>query len=237
MNNSLIRLLSCAAIIGGLLFSTSCDEVEDLFENIPLTETEVVNGLKEALTVGIDTSVTVASATNGYFGNQLVKVLLPDEADPIIDAIQFIPGSDQLIDELVLKLNRAAESAATQATPIFVNAITNITIDDGFSILNGGNNAATNYLQTNTQTQLYTAFKPDIENALIQVGAQQVWGEVIDLYNDIPFLPEANADLADHTTTRALDGLFHYVAEEEADIRTNANARVTDLLERVFGNQ
>ena len=148
----------------------------------------------------------------------------------------FLRGANALLDELEKKLNRAAEEAADEARPIFIDAITQITIDDAFSILNGSNDAATLYLEGKTAAQLYTAFKPDIENALTMVGAQQAWNEVIDLYNTVPFVTPVNADLADHTTNRALDGLFHLVAEEETKIRTDASHQVNETLQKVFGD-
>jgi len=200
-----------------------------------LTEAEVAEGLREALKVGTDTAVAQGSKQDGYFMNQAIKVLLPEEAKPLLDAVSLVPALQPLIDNLILKLNRAAEAAAPKAKDIFIDAILAITIDDAFAILNGNNDAATQYLMGKTFTSLYGLFKPDIETALTSVGAQQAWTEVIDVYNTVPLVDPVNADLADHTTNKGLDGLFHLVAEEEGKIRTDASHRVNDVLEKVFG--
>ncbi len=234
--------------LGSLLFvSPSCEDFD--FNDLPLglTEEEVVSALKEALKVGTDSSVVTANVLNGYFGNEIIKILLPDELNQVQSFINnelgFLPGiqdeAQNLIDNLVLKLNRAAENAAVKAKPIFFDAITGITIDDGFAILEGTEDAATNYLQTNTNENLYTSFKPDIQNALEDVQAQQIWQQLFTLIENYDFLnlvsDDINPDLADYTTNKALGGLFHLVAKEEKNIRENVEARVTDLLEKVFG--
>jgi len=213
---------------------SSCDEVLDYFN---LSDAEVAQALKEALTVGTDTSVSRGAAVNGYFGNQLIKILLPPEAQPIISAVSVIPGGQSLIDNVVLKLNRAAEDAATKATPIFVDAITGITITDAMGILQGNNDAATQYLKGATQAEINAIFRPYIEESLETVGAQSAWAQLTSTYNSIPFVTPVSTDLAGYTTTKATDGLFVMVAEEEAKIRDNAEHQVSDLLKRVFGGQ
>ena len=146
-----------------------------------------------------------------------------------------VPGGDDLIDAFIVSLNRAAEDAADEAKPIFIDAITNITFDDAMNILNGSDTAATGYLRVNTFNGLYDAFKPDIQNSLENVGAQQIWGDVIDLYNSIPFTEDVNTDLADYTTNKGLDGLFILVGQEEMKIRTDIEHQVSQLLQDVFG--
>jgi hypothetical protein len=141
-----------------------------------------------------------------------------------------------LVDEFVESMNHAAEDAADEAAPIFKDAITNISFDDAMGILNGADTSATNYLRINTFSDLYTAFKPDIQNSLEGVGAQQAWEDVIDLYNTIPFTDDVTTDLADYTTNKGLNGLFHLVGEEEIKIRTDIEHQVTSLLQEVFGN-
>lgn len=205
-----------------------------------LTNTDVVAGLKEALTVSTDTSTTRLSTVNGYFANQAVKILLPPEAAAVETTLRSIPGvGDAVVDDLLLKMNRAAETAATEAGPIFKNAITNITFTDAMNILNGPDDAATQYLKTQTYTQLQTAFQPHIETALTSVGAQQVWNTVTTTYNSwndfIPGTTDINDDLASYTTQKALDGLFHLVAIEEGKIRNEVNHQVSELLQKVFG--
>lgn len=205
-----------------------------------LTNSDVVAGLKEALTVSTDTSTTKLSRPNGYFADVAVKILLPPEAQAVESTLRSIPGvGNVLVDQLILQMNQAAETAATEAGPIFKNAITNITFNDAVNILHGADDAATQYLKTQTYTQLNGAFKPHIETALTTVGAQQTWNTVTttyNTYNDILGLQDINDDLADHTTNKALDGLFHVVAIEEGKIRNDINHRVSELLQQVFGN-
>lgn len=211
---------------------SSCDEVLDYL----LSDGEVAEALKEALTVGTDTSVARGSAVNGYFGNQLIKILLPPEADPILSAAGTF-GLQGLVDELILKMNRAAEMAATEATPILIDAITGITIEDAMGILNGNDDAATQYLKGASQEQIITAFRPHILDALETVGAQTAWNTLTTNYNSLPLVTPVNTDLADHTTRKATDGLFVMVAEEETKIRNDVSHQVSDLLQRVFGSQ
>lgn len=207
-------------------FLTSC-------EKTGLTEEEVAAALREALKVGTDTAVARLHKTDGYFGDPLVKILLPPEAQTAAGVVEsIIPG---LTDQLVLKINRAAENAAIEAKPIFFEAITSLTIQDAFAILNGPQNAATQYLKEKTSTQLFTAFQPKIQQSLESVGAQQLWTEFTTVYNSLPLVPPIPDNLASYSTQKALDGLFLYIEKQEAKIRTDASARVTDLLRKVFG--
>lgn len=212
---------------------------EDLSDN--LSDEEVVAGLKEALRVGSDSSVTEAHKTDGYYGNALLRIAFPPEATNVMTTVSNItilgqPVGQTAVNGFVLKLNRAAEDAADEAGPIFLNAITNMTIMDGVNILMGADDAATRYLETNTYTSLKTAFRPDIVNSLNRVGAQDAWEEVTTMYNTVSSNP-VNTDLADYTTGKALDGLFVLVAGEELKIRKDPAARVTDLLQKVFAEQ
>ncbi|MCF8257541.1 MAG: DUF4197 domain-containing protein [Flavobacteriales bacterium] len=232
---ALISLMVGLFGIGASL--SSCDEILDYLQ---LSDAEVAQALKEALTVGTDTSVARGSVEDGYFGNQIIKILLPPEAQPILSVINSVPGGQSLVNEVVLKVNRAAEQAAVEATPIFVNAITSITIADAMAILNGNDDAATQYLKGATQEEIITAFRPHIVSSLESVGAQSAWETLTTNYNAVaPFLgqPQVNTDLADHTTRKATDGLFVMVAEEETKIRTDVSHQVSALLQRVFGSQ
>ncbi|MCB9245622.1 MAG: DUF4197 domain-containing protein [Flavobacteriales bacterium] len=224
----------------------SCDELDTIIEDAGLTNEEVVAGLRSALTVGTDTSVTTLSAVDGYFGDELVKILLPEEAAVIVSNISKVPGGNLLIDQAILAVNRAAEDAAVEARPIFVNAISGITIEDGFAILNGGERAATDYLRTNTETGLRASFQPRIANSLGKklvgnVSAESTYAALIDAYNKaslngILFPQVKTNSLTEHTTERALNGLFLKVADEEFNIRTKASHRVNDILVKVFGS-
>ncbi len=220
-------------------FFTSCEELPF---DLPLSQSEVAAGLREALKVSSDTSVNHASKEDGYYANMAIRILLPPEVQNAQNIINNIPGGTTLTNQLMVKLNRAAEHAADKATPILIDAITNITITDALSILNGSDSAATIYLKAATFSSLKASFKPDIQNSLQAVGAQQTYSTLTTNYNDyvtpLPFLnaPPINTDLADYTTGKALDGLFHYVAKEEEKIRRDPLHRVTALLKRVFGN-
>lgn len=218
---------------------SSCDQIVDVLEDL-LSEGDATEALKEALRVGSDTAVSSGSAVDGYFANQAIKILLPPEGQTIVNVINQVPGvGPALVDEVVLKLNRAAEDAAPQASGILLNAITNITIVDAINIVNGQNDAATMYLRGQTQDTIATLFQPHIENSLDQVGAQSAWGTLTSNYNTVaPILgqPQVNTDLADYTTNKALDGLFHLVAEEEGKIREDPVHRVSEILEQVFGD-
>jgi Protein of unknown function (DUF4197) len=206
-----------------------------------LTDAEIVSGLKEALEVGTDTSSTRLHAQDGYYGNPKVKIPFPSNVQYVADALMNFhllgqPVGATAVNALILKLNRAAEGAADKAKPIFLSAITNMTVTDGLTILMGNDTAATSYLKGQTYTDLKTAFKPDIETSLNQVGAQAAWNDVTNYYNLISTNP-VNTDLADHTTGKALDGLFVLIAEEELKIRTDVSYRISDLLKKVFAEQ
>lgn len=225
---------------------TRCDKAEEVLTG--LTEQDVVQGLKSALTVGTDTAVFQLNRVDGYFGNQLLKILLPEEASIISDNIGYIPGGQELIDELVLRMNRAAEDAASSATPVFVNAITSMTISDAFGILNGNDTAATHYLRQKTYPGLYDAFKPIIGESLSKpivegISANEAWENLTTPYNEfansfpgqILGLTPVNTSLTDHVTRKGLNGLFIKVSEEEKAIRTDPLARVNAILQKVFG--
>jgi hypothetical protein len=200
-----------------------------------LSNSEIVAGLKEALNVGTKNSANKLSTLNGYFGNQLIKILMPPEARKVESALRSV-GMGNLVDKAILSMNRAAEDAAQKSVPIFANAITSMTIQDGVSILRGGNGAATNYLKSKTTAQLTTAFRPVINGSLAKVGATKYWTEVINVYNRLPTVKQKiNPDLTAYVTERALNGLFVTISDEENKIRSNPAARVTDLLKKVFG--
>jgi hypothetical protein len=235
-----------------LLFS--CETLQQLIPldtPVGLSNEEIIRGLKEALRIGADTSVTKLQRVNGYFSDQAVKIMLPQEAQVITQNLSVLPGGQLLIDEVTKKINRAAEDAAVEAKPIFMNAITSISITDGLSILNGGNNAATNYLRQRTYSSLHSAFQPKIAASLNKaiiggVSAESAYKELVAKYNMAVTAanlignnyPRVTSNsLSEYTTQRALDGLFVKVAEEESDIRQKASARVTDILKKVFGRQ
>lgn len=228
------------ALLGGLtLLTPSCDVLMEMSEgmqmNMPLTEAEVSNGLKEALRVGIKNAVTQTSATDGYLSNSLIRIPFPPEAQKVKDALNNI-GMSNLVQQFEESMNHAAENASAKATDIFVDAISKMTITDAMSILKGSDDAATQYLHRTTGTQLEAAFTPIVEDALESVQVTQYWTDITSAYNQIPFVSPVNTDLTGYVTHSAIDGLFVMVANEEKEIRENPQARVNDILKRVFGS-
>ena len=204
----------------------------------PLTNAEVISGLREALNIGIENSVKSTSVVDGFMNNAEIRLPFPPDAEKVKEkALDF--GLDNQVDKFETTLNRAAEEASKEALPIFINAIKNMTVQDGFAILNGGNGAATDYLKNQTRTQLKEAFMPKVKDAISKVKLTEYWNPIISKYNTyakLRGLDEVNPDLDEFVTEKAIDGLFHMVKKEEDKIRLDPMARVTDLLNRVFGS-
>ncbi|WP_298497119.1 DUF4197 domain-containing protein [uncultured Algibacter sp.] len=218
----------------------SCAELQQVVNQLPqsgeLGNAEIASGLRQALDFGIDKQVTKLTQTDGFFKNELVKILLPEELSKVDKALRDI-GLSNLADEGLKVLNRAAEDAVKEATPIFIDAVKGITFDDAKNILLGNNDAATQYLTTKTQDALYAKFNPVIKNSFSKVGADEIWSNLINKYNSIPFTNNVNPDLTDYVTGEALKGVYTMIAVEEKDIRTKASSRTTDLLKKVFSLQ
>jgi len=221
----------------------SCAEMTSVLEGVnkvtenganPLTNSEVISGLKEALTVGTNNSTSLTSKLDGFYKNPDIFIPFPKEVTKVKEKIEAI-GMKSQVDNFVMTLNRAAESASKEAAPIFINAITSMSISDGFAILRGENNAATNYLRKTTSNQLRAKFSPVVKNSIDKVHVTKYWNPIINTYNKIPFIDKQNANLDEYVTTKAMDGLFLMIEKEEKDIRANPIARVSDLLKRVFG--
>jgi len=194
----------------------------------------IAAGLKEALSIGAEAAAKNLSSVDGYFANAAVKILMPDEAKKVEEKLRAI-GLGKQVDDAILSMNRAAEDAAKSATPIFVNAIRQMSIQDAASILKGGDDAATGYLKSKTTSQLTEAFRPVIEKSLEKVDATKYWNAVFSAYNKVS-LKKVNPDLGAYVTEKALSGIFYQVAQEELKIRKDPLARTTDLLKSVFGN-
>jgi hypothetical protein len=201
----------------------------------PLTNDEVINGLKEALKVGTNNSAAASSKTDGFYQNPKIKIPFPEDAQKVKDRMISL-GMQSQVDKFELTLNRAAEEAAKDAAPIFTKAITDMSIGDGFSILKGQNNAATKYLQDKTTSDLYQKFKPTVNNATQKVELTKAWNPIISVYNELPGVEQVNPDLNDFVTKKAMEGLFKLIADEELKIRQDPTARVSDILKRVFDN-
>lgn len=201
-----------------------------------LSNEDIVAGLKEALSVGARNSSEKLSSVDGFFGNAMIKVLMPEEARKVESTLRNV-GLGNMVDNAILSMNRAAEQASKSAAPIFVDAITSMSIGDAMGILRGNDSAATSYLKGKTTPQLTTAFKPVIDNALASTNATKYWKDVFETYNKLPTtFNKVNTDLSSYVTERALTGLFYQVALEEQKIRRDPAARVTDILKKVFGN-
>jgi uncharacterized lipoprotein YajG len=218
-----------------------CAELQQITSQLPqnsgiLSNTDIANGLKAALNNGIDKQVSKLTSTDGFFRNEMVKILLPEELQKVDKGLRNI-GLSSLADEGIKMLNRAAEDAVKEATPIFVDAVKQMTFNDAKNILMGSENAATSYLQNTTSTALYSKFNPVIKNSFSKVGADKVWENIITKYNALPLVQKVNPDLTDYTTNKAMEGVFKMIAVEEKEIRTNLNARTSDVLKRVFAMQ
>lgn len=220
---------------------TSCAELQGIANQIPKTistspQLDIAAGLRQALDLGIDRQVTLLTRTDGFYKNSLVKIKEPAELQKVDQALRDI-GLGSLADKGILALNRAAEDAVKEATPIFVNAVKTITFNDAKSILLGKSNAATTYLTTKTENALYNKFKPVIKQSFDKVGANKIWTTIISKYNSIPFTQDINPNLTDYVTKEALKGVYKMIAIEESNIRTKVNSRSTDLLRKVFALQ
>jgi uncharacterized protein DUF4197 len=200
-----------------------------------LSSGEIVSGLKEALSLGAKKSGDKLSATDGFYKDAAVKILLPKQVQNVESKMKML-GLGKLVDDAELRMNRAAEDASKTAAPIFLDAIKKMTITDALNILRGADTAATGYLRKTTSTSLTTAFRPIIEESLKKVDAAKYWKDVFSAYNKFTSNP-VDTDMNSYVTAKALDGLFYYVAQEEVNIRKNPAARVTDILKSVFGNK
>lgn len=218
-----------------------CAELQDIAGQMPggeygVSNAEIGSGLRQALDLGIDKQVTKLTQEDGFFKNELVRISLPPELQKVDRTLRDV-GLSSLADEGLKVLNRAAEDAVKEATPIFVGAVREITFTDARNILLGNDIAATTYLTEKTTTPLYGKFNPVIKTSLDRVGATEVWTNIIDRYNSLPLTSKVNPDLADYVTNEALKGVYTMIAIEEKEIRNNFAARTTGLLKRVFALQ
>lgn len=197
---------------------------------------DIAAGLKEALNKGVTEQVSKLTKTDGFYKNEAVKILMPEELLKVDRTLRKM-GMSTLADDGIKALNRAAEDAVKEATPIFVSSIKNMTITDAKSILMGNENSATTYLQKSTTTALYDKFSPVVQTSLGKVGADLIWASIIKRYNTIPFVKTINPDITDYVTNKSLDGVFKMITVEEKNIRTNLNARTSDVLKKVFALQ
>ncbi|WP_093669382.1 DUF4197 domain-containing protein [Tenacibaculum sp. MAR_2009_124] len=217
-----------------------CSELQKVVNQIPtqgaLTQEQIGKGLREALDNGIQHQVSKLTAVDGFYRNELVKILLPEELRVVDKGLRKI-GLGRLADEGLKAINRTAEDAVKTATPIFIGAVKDITFADAKNILLGEQNAATAYLQGKTNQKLYGEFQPVIRRSFAKVGADKIWNNLISKYNSIPFVKKVNPNLTDYVTKQALDGVYTMIAVEEKGIRDKVGLRNTALLKRVFALQ
>jgi hypothetical protein len=233
------------AILAAFIIAlTGCAELNETLKQLPqdprttssIGDVRIGAALKEALQVGTDNAVKLTGRPDGYFRNEAIKILLPEQLRSLGNGLRAV-GLGAQVDELVLGMNRAAERAAPQARQIFWDAIGAMTIDDARKILAGGDTAATDYFKARTSGALTAAFKPIVETSMREVGVTRQYTELYRRAQAIPFLNVEAYDLDRYVVTRALDGLFHVVGEQEKKIRTDPAARVTELLRDVFGRR
>ncbi|MEN9522135.1 MAG: hypothetical protein RL065_512 [Bacteroidota bacterium] len=238
-----LLLASCVAL-AGCDGSIKSQDVWKAIDNVAtemnngnggLTNDQVIAGLKEALNRGTISGSNKLMSIDGFFKDAAVKILIPPEAKNVESKLRAI-GLNDLCDKAILTINRGAEKAAGEATPIFSNAIKQMSISDAMGILKGGGTSATDFLKRTCTTQLTTAFRPVVENSLKSSDATKYWGDVMSAYNKIPLVTPVNSDLTGYVTQKAIDGLFLKIADEEKNIRTNPAARATALLQKVFGS-
>jgi len=218
----------------------ACAELQQVVNQLPnsgiITNDQIAGGLKEALNNGITNQVSTLAIKDGFFKNELVRILLPEELQKVDNTLRKI-GLSKVADEGLKVLNRAAEDAVGEAIPIFVDAIKGMTFADAKNILMGDKNAATMYLKTKTSEALYQKFQPIINSSFTKVGADKIWNDLITKYNNLPLTNDVNPDLTDYVTGEALKGVFTMVEVEEKEIRAEVGKRTSDLLKKVFALQ
>lgn len=225
-----------------LVLPANAGLMDDLIKGAGLGEksgpgdSQIIAGLKEALSIGTGNAVTSTSKTNGYFGNQAIKILMPEKIRKVASVLGKV-GYQEEVDDFVLSMNRAAEKAAPRAKAIFIESIRQMTIEDARKILDGGDTAATEYFKAKTSGKLYEAFQPIVSSSMNEVGTTRSYKEMMGTYTALPFTSAESLDLDRYVTNKALDGLFYLVGQEEIKIRKDPAARVTDLLKSVFGGK
>lgn len=223
-----------------LISSVSCGELQQVIDQLPdeggISQADIAQGLRQALNQGIENQVARLAQENGFYGNEAVRILLPEQLQKVDRTLRSI-GLGNLADEGLLLLNRAAEDAVGRATPIFVDAVSGISFTDAREILMGETDAATRYLEGRTETSLYNSFNPVIRESFERVGADRIWEQLIARYNSIPLVERVNPDLSDYVTQEALEGVYLMIQREEAEIRSKISSRTTLLMKRVFALQ
>ncbi len=232
-----IRVLALGAIVL-LTTAPASAQIDRILKGLGLgrhgpSDVKIGSCLKEALNIGTENAVNLTGRPDGYFRNEAIKILMPEKLQALERGLRLV-GYGPQVDEFVLSMNRAAEQAAPSAKRIFWDAIADMTFDDARKILNGGDTAATDYFRAETSDELAAAFRPVVDQAMNEVGVTRQYKELVRRYEAIPFVESGAFDIDQYVVTKALDGLFYAVGQEERKIRTDPAARVTDLLKEVF---
>ena len=226
-------LVSCQLVNAQKKIHDVYNSVHNAVNANKLSEADIISGLKEALNVGSNNASALASKVDGFYKNPLMKIPYPSQTRDMMNTLNNL-GMQEQVTAFEKQLNRAAEDAAVKAAPIFINAVSNITINDGLSILKGNNDAATQYLKQNTTSELTNQFTPVVAESLQKVEITKYWKPLFNKYNQLPFVKKVNPNLEQYVTQKAIDGLFVLVAQEELKIRQDPSARISDILKKVF---
>ena len=220
------NIVMLAAVTSMLLIAASA--------TAELEQATIISGLKEALSLSTEKAIALVGKTDGYFGNQAIKILMPEKMRMVTDALGKM-GMQKQVDEFILSMNRAAEKAAPKAASIFGDAIKNMNLEDAQKILNGGNTGATDYFKLKTSDSIYTEFKPIIAATMGEAGTTRLFENIMSKAKTLPLMSGIKFDLDDYVTKKSTDGLFVMLGQQEKMIRINPGARSTDLLKKVFG--
>ena len=246
-NAGIARVTNCIAVMLAFILMTASgsasaqwlDKLKGLIDNdrneTSLSSDDIGGGLKEALRVGTETVVGNLGQEDGFNLDSVIHIPLPDQLGQVKNVLGKI-GMDSMLTDLELRLNRAAELATPKAKELFIGAINEMTLDDVMAIYNGPEDSATRYFKSKMSGPLAIEMKPVVDASLADAGAANTYAAVMDRYNDVPFVPKVEADLGDYVVQKGMDGIFYYLAREEAAIRANPAKRTTDLLKRVFGD-
>lgn len=237
MRKTLLYVLLAFIFLTTAAYAGLIDDLLKGVDSLPKKQSDdstLISGLKEALSIGTENAVKNVSPLDGYFKNQAIKILMPEKIRHVADTLKKV-GFQKEVDDFILSMNRAAEKAAPKASAIFIGSVKEMTFEDAKKIFHGGDTAATEYFQEKTSRKLFDEFKPIISSSMNSVGVTHAYKDMISQYEAIPFVPKQSIDLDSYVTTKALEGLFYMIGQEEKKIRTDPAARVTELLKTVFG--
>jgi hypothetical protein len=235
----ILLLAILAPVIANAQFKDLLNKANEKISTVtgtPIGGTDISAGLKEALNKGVEKQVSKLTAVDAFYKNEAVKILMPEELGKVDKTLRKL-GMGNLADEGIKSLNRAAEDAVKEATPVFIAAIKNMSIADAKNILLGNDSAATSYLQIATTKELYAKFLPIVQQSMGKVGADKIWASLTTKYNGLPMVSKVNPDVNDYVTNKALEGVFKMIAVEEKNIRNDISARTSPLLKKVFAMQ